>query len=239
MSRDAEARGWIARRNARAACGCARLSAASSLIFEGRRAGVGSPGDSCENRGMDALRWPTYKTRSIGLDRPLESTTRGSAYVVDTEGRTYLDCVGGIGCAPLGHGDPRWVEAISTQLSKVAAAANSYQTAPQRAFAAALLERMPIAAAPSLEPRRPVRPKLGSCDGGGDHGRETAPVPAAELSPGFGAKASSGCDASCAKWSAASCWVASCLTTDPRTRLWIASSRSAASSCWLQFSPRS
>jgi acetylornithine/N-succinyldiaminopimelate aminotransferase len=94
---------------------------------------------------MDALRWPTYKTRSIVLDRPLESTTRGSAYVVDTEGRTYLDCVGGIGCAPLGHGDPRWVEAISTQLSKVAAAANSYQTAPQRAFAAALLERMPIA----------------------------------------------------------------------------------------------
>lgn len=93
---------------------------------------------------MDELRWPTYKTRSITLDRPLDSKTRGSAYVVDTEGREYLDCVGGIGCAPLGHGDPRWVEAISGQLSKISAAANSYQTAPQRAFAGALLERMPI-----------------------------------------------------------------------------------------------
>ena len=64
--------------------------------------------------------------------------------MVDTDGRTYLDCVGGIGCAPLGHADPRWVEAISRQLGRVSAAANSYRTAPQQAFAAALLERMPI-----------------------------------------------------------------------------------------------
>ena len=123
---------------------------------------------------MDALRWPTYKTRSIVLDRPLESTTRGSAYVVDTEGRTYLDCVGGIGCAPLGHGDPRWVEAISTQLSKVAAAANSYQTAPQRAFAAALLERMPIADArvclcsTGTESAEAARPASDSSDSDSD-----------------------------------------------------------------------
>ncbi len=103
------------------------------------------PHDSCENRGMDELRWPTYKTRSITLDRPLDSTTRGSAYVVDSEGREYLDCVGGIGCAPLGHGDPRWVEAISNQLAKIAAAANSYRTAPQRAYARALLDRVPMA----------------------------------------------------------------------------------------------
>ncbi|MGB1701325.1 MAG: aspartate aminotransferase family protein, partial [Nannocystaceae bacterium] len=93
---------------------------------------------------MDELRWPTYKTRSITLDRPLDASARGSAYVVDTDGREYLDCVGGIGCAPLGHADPRWVTAISTQLGKISAAANSYRTAPQRAFATALLERMPI-----------------------------------------------------------------------------------------------
>lgn len=93
---------------------------------------------------MDDLRWPTYKTRSITLDHPVPAPGRGSAYVVDTDGRTYLDCVGGIGCAPLGHADPRWVEAISRQLGRVSAAANSYRTAPQQAFAAALLERMPI-----------------------------------------------------------------------------------------------
>ena len=94
---------------------------------------------------MDDLRWPTYKTRAITLDVPGPATHGGgSAYVIDTDGTQYLDCVGGIGCAPLGHGDPRWADAIATQLRKVSAAANSYRTGPQQAFTRALLDRMPI-----------------------------------------------------------------------------------------------
>jgi len=62
-----------------------------------------------------------------------------------TDGTEYLDAIGGIGCAALGHAHPLWVEAIHRQLGRLAASANSFHTAPQQQLAARLIDLFPIA----------------------------------------------------------------------------------------------
>lgn len=92
---------------------------------------------------MQELRWPTYALRDLVLDAAVPDE-RGSLRVRDTQGREYLDAVNGVGCAPLGHAHPRWVAAMHAQMQRLFAAANSFTTAPQQRFAAALIERMPL-----------------------------------------------------------------------------------------------
>jgi acetylornithine/succinyldiaminopimelate/putrescine aminotransferase len=70
--------------------------------------------------------------------------------VIDSAGRSYLDAVNGVGCAPLGHGHPRWVAALAAQAQRLAAAANSFTSAPQQALAQRLAERFPITDARSF-----------------------------------------------------------------------------------------
>jgi acetylornithine/N-succinyldiaminopimelate aminotransferase len=92
-------------------------------------------------------RWPTYATRDIVLDTAASDRDpegRGSLWVRDTEGREFLDAVGGIGCLPLGHAHPKWVAAVSAQAGKLAAAAASFVTAPQQALVRELVARVPI-----------------------------------------------------------------------------------------------
>ena len=92
---------------------------------------------------MQELRWPTYALRDLVLDAAVPDE-RGSLRVRDTQGRVFLDAVNGVGCAPLGHAHPRWVAAMHAQMQRLFAAANSFTTAPQQRFAAALIERMPL-----------------------------------------------------------------------------------------------
>lgn len=93
---------------------------------------------------MHELRWPTYALRDIVLDAAVPDE-RGALRVRDTQGRVYLDAVNGVGCAPLGHAHPRWVAAVHAQTQRLFAAANSFTTEAQQRFAAALIERMPLA----------------------------------------------------------------------------------------------
>lgn len=93
---------------------------------------------------MHELRWPTYALRDIVLDAAVPDE-RGALRVRDTQGRVYLDAVNGVGCAPLGHAHPRWVAAVHAQMQRLSAAANSFTTEAQQRFAAALIERMPLA----------------------------------------------------------------------------------------------
>ena len=93
---------------------------------------------------MSELRWPTYPSRGVTLSHAHGVDGRGTAHVQDDQGKIYLDAIGGIGCACLGHADPRWVSAISGQLAKISASANSFGTAPQIALAARLCELFPI-----------------------------------------------------------------------------------------------
>src|SRR5687768_2876208 len=94
---------------------------------------------------MQDLRWPTYATRNLVLDGAVFDDVppgRGSMRVRDQAGNVYLDAVGGIGCLPLGHGHPKWIAAVETQMRKLVAAAGTFWTEPQQALAGALAKRM-------------------------------------------------------------------------------------------------
>ena len=99
-----------------------------------------------DNTGVnDPHRWPTYNTKTVTLVEGVpDAEGRGSVRVRDTEGREYLDAVGGIGCNPLGHGHGAWAAAITEQLGKLATASNTYKTGPQQALAARLASMYPL-----------------------------------------------------------------------------------------------
>ena len=61
------------------------------------------------------------------------------AYVVDADGKRYLDLLGGIAVNTLGHGHPQLVEAIAQQASQLIHTSNFFATEPQIRFAERLL----------------------------------------------------------------------------------------------------
>ncbi len=93
---------------------------------------------------MQDLRWPTYPPRKVVLTDAVDPGRHGALRLRAADGKVYLDAIAGIGCAPLGHAHPRWVEAVSAQMERVVASANTFWTEPQQALAAALIERFPV-----------------------------------------------------------------------------------------------
>jgi acetylornithine/N-succinyldiaminopimelate aminotransferase len=67
--------------------------------------------------------------------------------VWDTEGREYLDALGGIAVNTLGHAHPQLVAAIADQAGKLIHTSNYYQVPLQETLAAMLCERSGLAAA--------------------------------------------------------------------------------------------
>jgi acetylornithine/N-succinyldiaminopimelate aminotransferase len=67
--------------------------------------------------------------------------------VWDTEGREYLDALGGIAVNTLGHAHPQLVAAIADQAGKLIHTSNYYQVPLQETLAALLCERSGLAAA--------------------------------------------------------------------------------------------
>jgi acetylornithine aminotransferase len=67
--------------------------------------------------------------------------------VWDTEGREYLDALGGIAVNTLGHAHPRLVAAIADQAGKLIHTSNYYQVPLQETLGAMLAERSGLAAA--------------------------------------------------------------------------------------------
>lgn len=60
-------------------------------------------------------------------------------YLYDSEGNKYLDLTAGIAVTALGHSDPDWVTAVSTQAAKLAHVSNLYHTAPHAELAQKLV----------------------------------------------------------------------------------------------------
>jgi acetylornithine aminotransferase len=67
--------------------------------------------------------------------------------VWDTDGREYLDALGGIAVNTLGHAHPQLVAAIADQAGKLIHSSNYYQVPLQETLAAMLCERSGLAAA--------------------------------------------------------------------------------------------
>ena len=75
------------------------------------------------------LRFDQRIMRSIGM--PLAKLEHGSgAWVTDAAGTTYLDFLAGIAVNSLGHAHPVFVEAVTTQASKLAHVSNYFTTEP-------------------------------------------------------------------------------------------------------------
>ena len=69
---------------------------------------------------------------------------RGSgAYVWDTNGKEYIDCMGGYGVALVGHCNPRVVSAIKTQLDKIITVHSSLYNKTREEFLEKLIKVAP------------------------------------------------------------------------------------------------
>jgi acetylornithine/N-succinyldiaminopimelate aminotransferase len=72
---------------------------------------------------------------------PKLTLARGEgAHVWDTDGKRYLDFLGGIAVNALGHGHPALVDAVTTQLRTLGHVSNFFATEPQIALAEKLLD---------------------------------------------------------------------------------------------------
>ncbi|MGY2703240.1 acetylornithine transaminase [Nocardioides sp. HB32] len=68
------------------------------------------------------------------------------AHVWDTDGKEYVDLLGGIAVNALGHGHPALVEAITTQLQTLGHISNFFTSAPQVELAERLLDLLGVGA---------------------------------------------------------------------------------------------
>jgi len=80
----------------------------------------------------------TYKRHPLVLTRGL------GVHVWDSEGRCYLDLVGGIAVCALGHAHPRVVTAIKEQAENLSHVSNLYHIVPQIMLAQLLVENSPF-----------------------------------------------------------------------------------------------
>lgn len=76
----------------------------------------------------------TYVRPNIVLERG------DGVYLFDSDGRRYLDFMGGIAVAALGHSDPEWVAAVTDQATTLVHVSNLFHTAPQVELAQRLVE---------------------------------------------------------------------------------------------------
>ena len=89
-------------------------------------------------------RWDAVMARNYGT--PSLSIVRGEgARVWDADGREYLDLVAGIAVSSLGHAHPAVVDAVSSQVRRVAHTSNLYLNEPAIALAERLVEILGVA----------------------------------------------------------------------------------------------
>lgn len=89
---------------------------------------------------------PPTRESFLSIDRGLGST------VWDTSGRAYLDAMGSLWYANVGHGHPRIVEAIATQAAKLASyhCYAPFTNPPADALAEAIADRAPLSSRPRV-----------------------------------------------------------------------------------------
>lgn len=83
-------------------------------------------------------RWEAVMMNNYGTP-PLALATGEGAVVTDTDGKSYLDLLGGIAVNLLGHRHPAVIEAVTAQLNTLGHTSNLYATEPGIALAEALV----------------------------------------------------------------------------------------------------
>ncbi|MBP2451694.1 acetylornithine transaminase [Mycolicibacterium lutetiense] len=83
-------------------------------------------------------RWDAVMMNNYGTP-PLALASGDGVVVTDTDGKSYLDLLGGIAVNLLGHRHPAVIEAVTTQLNTLGHTSNLYATEPGIALAEALV----------------------------------------------------------------------------------------------------
>lgn len=83
----------------------------------------------------------TYTRFPVDIDHGVGST------LYSLSGKEYIDFTSGIGVNSLGYGNPRWVEAVTQQASKLAHISNLFYTQPGTKLAQQLCQRSGMACA--------------------------------------------------------------------------------------------
>ncbi|MGW4097890.1 acetylornithine transaminase [Mycobacterium sp. NPDC004974] len=83
-------------------------------------------------------RWEAVMMNNYGTP-PLALASGDGVVVTDTDGKSYLDLLGGIAVNLLGHRHPAVIEAVTTQLNTLGHTSNLYATEPGIALAEALV----------------------------------------------------------------------------------------------------
>lgn len=91
--------------------------------------------------GTLVARWSRSMMNNYGTP-PVALAAGHGAVLTDTDGRTYLDLLGGIAVNALGHGHPAVVSAVTAQLSTLGHVSNFFVTEPAVALAEALLDQL-------------------------------------------------------------------------------------------------
>ncbi|MDY6997577.1 MAG: acetylornithine transaminase [Actinomycetota bacterium] len=86
-------------------------------------------------------RWSAVMMNNYGTP-PLALASGDGAVVTDTEGRSYVDLLGGIAVNVLGHRHPAVIDAVTRQLNTLGHTSNLYATEPGVALAEALVDRL-------------------------------------------------------------------------------------------------
>lgn len=92
-----------------------------------------------------AVTTPPSISESIAIVHPVTLSHGSNALVWDTSGKRYIDFIGGIGVLNLGHCNPRIVEAVCTQASRLTHYAfNAVPHEPYQQFMARLARFIPV-----------------------------------------------------------------------------------------------
>ncbi|OBG87198.1 acetylornithine aminotransferase [Mycobacterium sp. E802] len=86
-------------------------------------------------------RWEAVMMNNYGTP-PLALASGDGAVVTDTDGKSYLDLLGGIAVNLLGHRHPAVIEAVTTQLNTLGHTSNLYATEPGIALAEKLVDHL-------------------------------------------------------------------------------------------------
>ncbi|QIV84224.1 acetylornithine transaminase [Mycolicibacterium frederiksbergense] len=86
-------------------------------------------------------RWEAVMMNNYGTP-PLALATGDGAVVTDTDGKNYLDLLGGIAVNLLGHRHPAVIEAVTAQLNTLGHTSNLYATEPGIALAEKLVDHL-------------------------------------------------------------------------------------------------
>ena len=98
-------------------------------------------GQERSDSGMLLPRWEAVMMNNYGTP-PLALASGDGAVVIDADGKSYLDLLGGIAVNLLGHRHPAVIDAVTAQLNTLGHTSNLYATEPGIALAEKLIDHL-------------------------------------------------------------------------------------------------